>query len=597
MRASLLSILFCIGALATGTAQAADPVLRFDEKTLGAIPGDGLDDSPALQKALDQLVAAGGGTLEVPSGVFDIMSRVAVEGEFRDLRIIGTGQGLARLVCRNSDGLLKITATNPEAAVEIRDIDLPPGQAAAGTCLELVKPYSEPADREQNLLLSNLELRPENLETDYYRRVFVAEGWMPLLDNINTSGLYGPKFNTFEGKRKKYQAESIVVLKQAYKPRIQYANLWAAEYGVIIELTDAHPLPTMNASVSVENAHGIHITKLGDRPQTNPLVIDGCHWNNAFSGLVLKGIQGFRLVQNCLYGASDIEKGYSDIRLEDCSNGELLDNSFWFAVMPRIPVSVGADCHDITIRNSLFGRGVAIEPVVVEPGAKNISISGSLFDSVYALDEEGTFGLWEMEETNGEPAPAALDKGRIDPDRKNHLLIEGATFGPGSATMKLGQAILFPGGRGTARSSKPWPGAKGLRLQAHLKIDPSMGVEESTVAEVAGVFRLFLADGDLRFTYIDAQGKPTTLSVQGIMARRDWIPILAEVNPELGRVSLEVGMTGSDRRDLENLALNKASAPLVIAPDDGHRRFSGGIDQVWLRQLATGAGSTPVRNK
>jgi hypothetical protein len=205
-----------------------------------------------------------------------------------------------------------------------------------------------------------------------------------------------------------------------------------------------------------------------------------------------------------------------------------------------------------------------------------------------------------MEETAGAPSPAALDKARLQPGRKNHLLVERGQFGPGSGPLKLGQALLFRGNGGKAegaRSSEPWDGAKGLRFQAHLRIDPSMGREESTVAEVAGVFRLYLADGDLRFTYVDSSGKPATLAVPGMLARRDWFALLAEVNPELGRVSLEVGSGGSDRRDVRNVSLGAASAPLVIAPVDGHRKFSGGIDQIWLRRLPAAEGGTAPKAK
>ncbi len=557
--------------------------IRFDYGSCGAIPDDGQDDAVALQKALDSLVAQGGGTLEVPSGVYEMHARIEVDGRFDFLRIEGAGQGLSRFVCINDEGILKINARSVDSVVEIVDLDLPPGKPNCGTCLELIKPFNEPQDREYNLLLSNLELKPVDLNTCHYARVFVAEGWMPLIDNINSSGFYGPNFNTFEGKRRKYEAESIVVLKKAYKPRIQYSNFWAAKYGIVIELTDAHEKPTIAATVSVENANGIQITKQGARPLSNPVWIDGCHWNNAFSGLVMKNIDSFRLVQNCLYGAWDIEDGYHDMHLINCSGGELVDNSFWFGVKSRSNIYIEKNCHDISIRNTHFGRGISREPVIIEDGARNIRVADNLYGTVFAMDEGDTFGLWEFEETQ---AGKALDKDRLHPGRDNDLLLNGAEIVGGSESMKLGKALSFRDLSAEACPAKEWSGAAGVRIHTCLKIPEGFGRGESTILEVTNIYRLYLDEGTLCFAFQDSRGRKTVLRVGNVTTRRNWLPVLVDIDPSLDRTVLEVSGFGGDRRFIENLELNRKERPLRLAPEQKTRKkFTGAIDQLWIQNL------------
>jgi hypothetical protein len=556
-------------------------ICRLDYGSFGAIPDDGQDDSRALQKALDHLVAQGGGTLQIPSGVYEFHSRVTVEGSFDFLRIEGAGQSLSRLVGLNDEGILKIVSQNAHTVIEIVDLDLPPGKTNCGTALELIKPYSEPQDRDYNLLLNNLELKPMDMNTCYFTRVFVADGWMPLLDNINTSGLYGPKFNTFEGKRRKYEAKSIVTLTKAYKPRIQYCNLWAAEYGIIIELTDAHEQPTINTTVSVENAHGIQITKTGNRLLSNPVLIDGCHWNNSFYGLVMKDVDSFRLVQNCLYGASDVEDSYQDIRLINCSNGELVDNSFWFAVKPRTCVFVDKASRNIRIHNTHFGRGVSLEPVILEAGAQNITVENNVYGTVYALDEKDTFGLWEMEEMAG---GKALDKDRLCPERNNDLRLTRAVPVAGAASLKLGQAISFRDPTAEASPVQEWDGAPGVRIQFHVQISAGFDQGKSTIMEVLNVYKVNLDAGQLCFTFYDEAGKEIVLSAGRIPAGK-WFAVLAEVDPKLERAVLEVSGIGGDRRFIDQLELNSKKRPLTLSPNKGGKKFTGAIDQLWIKKL------------
>ncbi|WP_052881563.1 hypothetical protein [Kiritimatiella glycovorans] len=558
---------------------SAATTVSLTDAPFSAVADDGKDDAPALQKALERLIAEGGGVLHIPSGQYDFDSRVSVHGSFSRLTIRGMGASITRLHSRNGEGVLKIEAGNGDAEIGIMDLDIVPTRADAGTALELTKPFTEPDEVPYNLLLTNIEFRPNNNETDYFTRVIVAGGWKPLIDNINSSGLYGPKFNTFEGKRKKYRAESILTLKPSYKPRVRYCNLWAATHGIVIELTDAHEEPTLDGAVSVENAHGIRITKTGDRPLSSPVVIVGCHWNNAFSGLVMEHVDRFRLVQNCLYGAWDVEPDYRDIRLVDCADGELMANSFWFGVRQRPLIYIEDDCRDILIRDSYFGRGCSRTPVVIEEGAQNIEVTRSVYGTVYAMDEDDTFGLWEMEDVeNGR----ALDKDLLQPGRDNDLNLAGAVPAPGSEKLKLGGALHFPDSTSRAKSTLAWDGANGVRIHAHVRIDRR--AERQALLTVPGVFALELHFDRLCLIFKDGRGDRQVLQVRDVAPGRRWIPVFAEVDPETGRAVLEAGGLGGDRRFADTLRLLRRQAPLIMGATEECGGFSGALDQVWIQR-------------
>lgn len=73
MRTLILVLLAaCTPASAASVSQASLVAGCTDVDAHGAIPGDGLDDAPAIQDAIDACAAAGGGTVTVPAGVYTL---------------------------------------------------------------------------------------------------------------------------------------------------------------------------------------------------------------------------------------------------------------------------------------------------------------------------------------------------------------------------------------------------------------------------------------------------------------------------------------------------------------------------------------------
>lgn len=66
------------GASGGGGAPDTDDLPQINVTSHGAIAGDGTSDSAAIQAAVDAACAAGGGTVVIPDGVFDLSLRIAV---------------------------------------------------------------------------------------------------------------------------------------------------------------------------------------------------------------------------------------------------------------------------------------------------------------------------------------------------------------------------------------------------------------------------------------------------------------------------------------------------------------------------------------
>ena len=80
--------------------------ITVDLKDYGALGNGVADDAPALQKALDDLAASGGGTLEVPAGKYRLATPVSREfAQTAQLIIKGVTSSTPIVVAGNGRGL------------------------------------------------------------------------------------------------------------------------------------------------------------------------------------------------------------------------------------------------------------------------------------------------------------------------------------------------------------------------------------------------------------------------------------------------------------------------------------------------------------
>jgi hypothetical protein len=102
--------------------------------------------------------------------------------------------------------------------------------------------------------------------------------------------------------------------------------------------------------------------------------------------------------------------------------------------------------------------------------------------------------------------------------------------------------------------------------------------------EVPRVFGLYLENEALQFKFFDRSGKKVHLEVENVALRRDWIAVLAEVDPALERAVLDVSGSGSDHRFIDNIRLKDQQRPLSISPSRS-KNFIGAMDQLWIQSL------------
>ncbi len=571
----MVAFLFMLGA-------AVPKEYRLTDPPFSAIPDDGISDAPALQSALEQMVADGYATLIIPPGQYDIDTRVTVEGDFRYMRIEGRGHNITRLFGNNGSGVLRIVATSPDAVLEIVDLDVVPAQPGAGTGLELFKPYSEPEQADYNLLLEGLEMRCNNRLTDYFDRTIVADGWMPLVDNVAASGPFGPDV-TEEDRRR---AESSLVLTNVFRPRIDRCYFWSARKGIAIHLTDAHAEPTINGTVSVQTGEGIRISKSGSRPLSAPVRVVNTHWNNNQFGLRLENLDAFSVVDSVPYFETPEGSApdYGDLELVNCSNGVVEDNLFWYGASFRPLIRLDAACRNVSIRHNHFAWGTSTRPVTYEAGAQDILVEDNIYGTVFANDEAGTFGLWNMD-TNA--SGQVVDIVSLGAGRNNALVLSGGAVSrfEGYDPPDLRPALFFDTTAAQAESSNAWNSSAGIRISLFLlPAAPDVG----TVLDIPGVCSMDLTGSSLVFSFTRSGGEQETLQVDGIYSSTYWRQIRAEVNPSTGFAVLEVDGIGADRRHIVPLGLAPVSAPLRLSPSS----FTGAIDQLWIRTLEKQAEQT-----
>ncbi|AKJ64195.1 hypothetical protein [Kiritimatiella glycovorans] len=560
----LLGFVFALGGAPTEYRLTDD---------FGAIPDDGMDDAPALRAALEQAVTEGGVTLIIPPGTYEIDSRVCVTGAVGVLRIEGRGHNISRLMGNNHDGVLKIVSTDPRSRVEIRDLDVVPSVPSAGTGLDLSKPYSEPATLTYNLLLNAVEMRCDDRMTDYFDRSIVLDGWMPLIDTVATSGPYGPDITEVE----QAWAESSIVMRRAYRPRIRYCYFWSSRMGVDIEFTDTPEAPVLDGVVSVGTGHGIRIVNTGGA-LTHPLRIVKNHWNPRTMGLTLENVDGFQVVENVPYHQpSEYTSGdYRDVNLIASSQGVIEDNVFWFGGDALRPlVFADADSEAIVVRHNHFGNQTSKQPVVPEEGSRNILVQSNVYGSVYANDEANTFGLWNME-TNA--AGQIADVVTLGSPRNNPLVLSGGAQSrfEGSTSPEIRPALFFDEKDHRADSTQNWPGSRGVMIDAYIYRDSG-----ALILVQPDVYRLRASGDDLVFEFTGCDETVTELVVEDAVRKPQWRRVRAEVNPETGMACLEVDGVGSDRRVFDSLELASASFTLRVSPQG----FIGAVDQLWIRSL------------
>ena len=148
-RTALRSGAMGLAVLAAGLpARAAANVIDVTSPPYNASPALP-DNTPHFQRALDALLALGGGVLQVPPGYYMLQGPLDFSTANGCLTVMGYGSELSILVVKHAGTALNVTYTNPgdSQSLVVKDIGFSPapGAGAAGTAVALTLQHAQSA--------------------------------------------------------------------------------------------------------------------------------------------------------------------------------------------------------------------------------------------------------------------------------------------------------------------------------------------------------------------------------------------------------------------------------------------------------------------
>jgi hypothetical protein len=194
--------------------------LSLDVTDYGATPTGAVDDAPAFQAAFDDLYAAGGGRLIVPSGSYVFDTRVEITGNntLGARKITVQGEEGVRLFGNNTNGVFRFTYNTRHQQVNIFDLTLIALVEGAGTAIEITSPPGGAQDK-RVVTIENVTVRSQVGGPQYFDRGFVVTGlYRPLIKNCEVSYTAGADMSDSSSN---FLAEAGMDVSDCYAPVIQ----------------------------------------------------------------------------------------------------------------------------------------------------------------------------------------------------------------------------------------------------------------------------------------------------------------------------------------------------------------------------------------
>jgi hypothetical protein len=160
----------------------------------GARGGDYGDDTAAFQKAFDEVIAAGGGRVQVPAGDFIISKRLSVvvpnakvkSKEIR-LALVGVGIDDSRLISSGTEGLLLFQTAGGGTDVTVRDISLLAAKPKAGEALAVFSALGG-VRVERATLVERVRIAGLYEGSHFTKGIHLRGQWRPLIRDVTIEG-------------------------------------------------------------------------------------------------------------------------------------------------------------------------------------------------------------------------------------------------------------------------------------------------------------------------------------------------------------------------------------------------------------------------
>jgi|GEM_PF-2361664 len=348
--------------LAGGSVFALD--ITVTNATYGATPDDGTNDAPAFISALNAIADAGGGTLTVPCGNYDLTNKVTVDLHAATVVIAGDGADVTTFRCtsNNTDGVFLFNNNSGENQLTLKDFTIEANQFG-GTAVGVFNP-SLSTNPICSLRMDNVVINPATGTKCYFiRQVDAANLKSPVFFNVLPSaGLDLPSLY-MEG----FHIENVdsPTFDQTYTRHISAGYTLtgmrgAANFIRAYASGTAYPftlqaVPGAGATLSMRHFHS-----------------SGATVNiNAFN------FDRIDILQHLCY--ADGRKGVPnfDYIFTDCANVTVRGTIFHVTVsVPHTMISLKGTTHNVHIANCIF-RSAGATVLQQDPEVRGVSMVGS----------------------------------------------------------------------------------------------------------------------------------------------------------------------------------------------------------------------------
>lgn len=370
-------------------------MLRIDVTAApyGAIPNDGLDDSPAFQSAINAMLASTprGGYLYVPNGDYHFSSQVYT-------RITDVGEGLAiqgqsrlgvRLFCNNTNGVIWLDHLMRNQDVTVRDMTFVANRTGAGTALRV---SSTPGGAQPKKVVTLLDLTVTYATNSayYFNTGLAVKGIQrPIIKNCSVAA---PTTDSdMSDTSPNFLPDFGIDVGDCYSPEVQNCSVSGARtaYSMVMTgLNEQEDGGFFNCTADYCRLGAEYYIPNGPRAGFQ---FNNCDFRARDNGLIMHNRRCFHVSENTF---RQLSPAYPlvDVCTINANVGVIVRNTFVGDLSGgRVNVSIGVGDKAIIIDANILS-GAESSAIVVDPTATDVLVQDTLTGTnVWSVDASG---LW-----------------------------------------------------------------------------------------------------------------------------------------------------------------------------------------------------------
>ncbi len=362
---------------------------------------DGSDASPGFQRALEAVIAAGGGLLRLPPGDVLLNSQVVASAAGLNIAIVGAGPEVTRLIvpASNTTGGFAITSTDKASQVTLRDFSMLADGKQLGTGIKIALPTTAGNRHNRSVYMNRVEIKGIDVTEDCFTTMLDLTGcWRPALDGVVVGGPFGPGVTgNWTDASAHFFATLGIDLDDCYHPELNNCYVWSAVTGISCvssggEAEEGFRMRNTNI-VGVKTA--LKWTRAAQEPT---LWITNCHWTYRDVGLDISGAK-FITITGCVPFNQDVDTEFSgtpvDIHLKDTAVTHIHHNAFHFDGHPTKRVNIHLDTatagKDLIVAHNFFNAKADVA-VKIGSGATNVLLDGNYYPGTITTEVDDASG-------------------------------------------------------------------------------------------------------------------------------------------------------------------------------------------------------------